>query len=314
MTQTTLAPSRTRSPKSVVKDGRLLIQENTCVFNVTFGYSTSSRKLDPDQFEVDADEEVTSATKRLLDCSETRAIGQIDSRVKGYLSKRALPAPFKRGLYLMPIILLPEVETQMAKFYDLRQEAVRAFCAVYGERIEDDKRRLRGVFDNGDYPPVEIVQRLYTFTWQYMQIAVPTDLPPEIQERERQKLQDLWAEAAADVQVLLRANLQDLVTKLVEKVQPSEEGKRKKQIRDSFVNNVNEFLATFDARNVTNDVELAKLVGQCRTLLKGVDATSLKSDEVLRARVQRDFGEISTSLSAMLADVPKRRGFFAEEA
>jgi phage tail tube protein FII len=110
----------------------------------------------------------------------------------------------------------------------------------------------------------------------------------------------------------MRAEMAELVAHMADKLKPDAKGKPK-IFRDTIVGNgeksygnITDFLATFEARNVTDDKELAALVKQAKGLLKGVDADSLRDDEKTKARVAKGMQAIKSTLDGMVTEKPNR--------
>lgn len=171
------------------------------------------------------------------------------------------------------------------------------------------RTRLRGLFDALDYVPAEAVRQEFGFSWQYLSFDVPATLQAidqEIFRREREKAARQWDDAAAQIQTLLRANMLDLVASMVERLSPTHDGQRK-IFKNTLCSNLTEFLKNFDARNVTDDAELARVVAQARDILSGIDPQLLRDSDNVRATVQSGFAQVQQELGAMVVNRPARR-------
>jgi len=180
---------------------------------------------------------------------------------------------------------------------------------VYPELVEGARARLRTLFDVRDYPPVETVRAAFGFSWRYITFRVPETLVAidrAMFEREREKAAQHWAEAAAAIQALLRANMVELVAHMVERLTPNADEKQK-VFKGSTVSNLSEFLRDFDARNIVDDQELAAVVARARELLDGVDPSTLRDSGEVRAAVHSGFARIQRQLDVMVTNRPARR-------
>jgi hypothetical protein len=81
--------------------------------------------------------------------------------------------------------------------------------------------------------------------------------------------------------------------------------------RDSGIQPMFDFLATFEARNVMGDQALATLVGKARKLLDGVAPEDLRTNTDLRGQVLKAGQDIAAKLAAMDV-VPRGRKFAAD--
>jgi hypothetical protein len=109
----------------------------------------------------------------------------------------------------------------------------------------------------------------------------------------------------------MREGLQQLVASMVEKLTPGEDGK-KRRFHSSLIENFNDFLSTFELRNVTDDAELAAVVAQARAILGGVNAEDVRKNEAIRANLQAGFGKIAERLTPMVG-VTRQIDFDDEE-
>jgi len=142
--------------------------------------------------------------------------------------------------------------------------------------------------------------------WSYLSLGVADNLPADMAERERAKLQERFEQVQNDVQTALRVGLSDLVGHLADKLKPNENGK-KKVFRDTSVGNLVEFLELFSARNITNDSELAKLAAQAERLIEGVSPDALRGRPSLAASVSEGLEDIKKGVSDLIAVQPSRK-------
>jgi hypothetical protein len=82
-----------------------------------------------------------------------------------------------------------------------------------------------------------------------------------------------------------------MLTYMVEKLEPAEEGKVKRY-HDSLVDNATELLDLLAGFNISGDPELTRIENQLRSALTGVDINDIRKDEFVRADVQGQLKEI----------------------
>ena len=107
--------------------------------------------------------------------------------------------------------------------------------------------------------------------------------------------------------------MRSLVNHLVDRLSPSDTGKSK-TFKSSTLTNLLEFLNTFEARNLGNDVELAQLVSSAKNVLSGVNSQLLRSDQSIAGVVQTGMGTIKDQLDSLLVKRPVRLYNFDEAA
>ena len=283
-----------------------LAQKAVCI-KVRLQRLGNTRKVSTSQVEVDTDKALIRVSKHLIDSPELRQITNFDAEVRRYLYNTCLP--FEVGIHLCPFALLEQVEGRLRKLAEDRQSLVAAFLAAYPALCHEAATRLRTLYNPQDYPPIEHVRGQFGFTWQYVSFGVPEQLreiSTRIWEGEREKAAQVMAEAAEEIQQVLRAAMGELVAHMRDRLKDGPEGKPLK-FKESTVAKLVEFLGTFEFRNVTDDGELQGLVEKARTLLAGVTTDGLRTTAGVRARVQQGMAEIATKLDTMIVKKPGRK-------
>ena len=109
-----------------------------------------------------------------------------------------MPFPFKRGIYLLPIALIAQVEVWLDACDVARQVLIRVALDAYPRLIEEIRGRLGSLFNATDYPPVSQLAKAYSRDIQYLTLSVPDSLQAvskAVFERERARAQRQWEEA-----------------------------------------------------------------------------------------------------------------------
>ena len=303
---TTLTTPSTGTPSML--DRAVLLQIETSRFG-------NSRRVSSTYVRTDADLELLSLTKKLLDSPELNAIGQHDSQVKNFLKTKCLPSIIKKGVFLIPLASFERVNTRLNAFASEREELVRSFIALYPAQKEMAQERLRELFDEENYPSVEVVAAGFTFRWNYVSFGVPDvlrDVNTQLFEQERAKANAQWQEAQDMVQELLRARMFQMVEQLNQKLTPNESGVAM-GFKANSLQKVDEFLSEFDALNITGDADLAMLVERARELTQGLDRGAVRKSKDLAGALKTGFCELQEQLGAMLTQRPTRPISFEDE-
>lgn len=269
--------------------------------------SKTVSKTDP-AVDIKADRSRVHVTKDLFDSPELKRLFSYDARIDAFLDVHCLPFPLMRGWRLLPLDLFNETEAALTAHHEGRLPLIEAAYNVYEKDIESAKVFLNKLFDPSDYVPKEEFKSKFIFRWQYLRFGEALNIEQinkDIAQREANKVQAQWIEASEAVQQLLRIQMQELVANMTDRLAPGAEGK-KKIFRDSLVSNMNDFLKTFDARNLTEDGELKRLVDQVRALTDGVDPETLRTNDGIRDSVQQGFALVKTQLDQMITTAPLR--------
>ncbi len=150
--------------------GQDLAQRTVCV-KVRLGRLGNTRKVSNSQVEVDTDKSLIRVSKHLLDSQELREVANFDGEIRRYLYDTCLP--FEAGIHLCPLPLLEQMEAKLREFAARRHKLVAGFLEAYPRLCQDAAKRLRSLYNPGDYPPVEHVQQQFTFLWQYISFGIP---------------------------------------------------------------------------------------------------------------------------------------------
>lgn len=301
-------------PPSVHIHHRPDIQLNkvTCYLKLKLGCLGDKRLVRPDYIDVgEADKRMFRLSKKILASKELKRIRHHDHAIREYI--RGICLPFEPGVHFLPLKAVNMVEAQLCRFEQRRDELVQKFLDAYPVLREDARKRLKKFFNEHDYPPVEEVARKFSIDWDYLSFTTPDEIceiAPEIFEEQRDKAARQWADALRDIQYGLRIGLCKLVEGLRDKLTPGPNGARKR-LYESAVTNLTEFLAHFDLRNITDDLQLKRVVDQLRGLLKPVSMEELRTTDTVRDRLQHSLSEAAERLSALVQDAPIRGIRFA---
>src|SRR5436309_11609680 len=296
-----------------ITDPGIDLAKKTVCIKVRLSTMGNTRKVSTAQIEADADKDLLRVSKQLMDSEELKAISRFDGEIRRYLYNICLP--FDIGIHLLPIAALQTVEQRLRDFAEDRRRLVDAFLAAYPSLCQEAAKRLRGLYNPADYPPVEDVAREFGFSWRYVSFGVPDQLKAisrEVWEQEREKAAQRMAEASTEIQTVLRESMATLVQHMADRLKEGPDGKPLR-FKETTVSNLVEFLTNFEFRNVTDDSELQALVAQARGLLHGVNADDLRTTGDLRTKVQQGITEIAAQLDTMLTRTGGRKFRFDEE-
>lgn len=250
---------------------------------------------------VEADKKLLGLSKTLLSSPELDVVWRIDNEVQSYLRGIAFKSLFKGGVYLIPIAMVTSVNDALTAFAVRRAAAVDAAVKTYDQRVEQTAARLDAVYSPSDYPSASAFRATFTFEWQYITFDTPTRLKQisaELFAVEQAKAAAKLTVVADECRDALRAGFASMIARLVDRLTPDADGKKKK-FTATTVTNITEFLGSFAMRNVTDDAELGSLVEKARALLTGVDAPTLRESEDLRAKLSADFATLAGSLGML---------------
>jgi hypothetical protein len=224
----------------------------------------------------------TKTTVKLLsDCPEHASIEAADNSFRLAIRSVALPSQL-RGIYPVPIALMDRVETLAADYItSTRPALVQALDNVYDQAVIDDRdvverldpmtgiRELPGVWRASDYVPRAVAVASYTASTTWVDLTGSKRLDTAMAARNAEAMKVQQREAWAEIRAAARVQAGSMLDELTALLRPGEDGKRK-SFRDVRIASLQGWLKDLAAKDVTNDVALAKVADQIRATLDGV--------------------------------------------
>jgi hypothetical protein len=102
-----------------------------------------------------------------------------------------------------------------------------------------------------------------------------------------------------------------MVNHLRDRLADQPDGKPQR-LRESTVQKLRDFLATFNLRNVVDDQELKEQVERAQALLKGVSTDELRNMPLVRASVREGMANIAAQMDVLVNDRVSRKFRFDE--
>lgn len=227
--------------------------------------------------------------KDLIDPKALAEIGKARSRFRRWLANRTIGCAMLRGgTALVPLALVEEVVTGIDA-YKLEDAAlVEKLIGRYEALMADAKARLLSHYSDADYQTAEQVRAAYGITYRFISFNVPAALEQqhkEIYEREMARVQAECVEAGAEIRQALREAAAGMFEHMADRMGTDPATGKPKIFRDSIVTQMQDFLTTFAARDLTGDTALADLMAKAKALLAGVTPENLRKQETTRERV-----------------------------
>lgn len=245
--------------------------------------------------------------KQLLDSPELAAITKADVALRNLLEEYCLPSSIDSGLRTVPNENAKVVEKILTNYEEVERPAlVEEFLAVYETQVKTAKKELKEHFDPAHYPTVEDMREEFSFEYHFLTFGQPPEhlkaFAPKLFERETKKAHKVVMDAAQDVADAMRQTAAELVSKLADGLSGDKtvDGKQKR-FNDAHVDNLKQFVESFDIRNVTSDGALKSEMDKLKGLMAGVSAEKIKNNEGLK-----------TDMAAKVAAIAKSVGILAE--
>jgi hypothetical protein len=294
-------------PQVAPTPGELVAAKTICLV-LKVGRFGNSRKANLGPVTVNADKALLSLSKQLLDSPELVKIEKFDTAFKARIRALAYTSYFKGGVHMIPIVQVPDAEAIITDAIPKREALVDNAVAMYATRINETLKRLGPIGHFADYPTAEQFRKRFYVEYSYVTFDTPSKLKnisAAIFQHEKDKAQKKLESVAGECQQAMRAGLLNLLEHLEERLTPGADGKPKR-LHETTVGHLNDFLATFELRNVTDDAELGKVVEEARKVMKGLDRKVLKSDELIRQKVVQQLTGVTAALDPLVIDKATR--------
>lgn len=284
------------------------INEKTVVLNLECGRIVNNHKIDVSNVETEIDKSMLSVSVELFDAPELRACQNFQAQLKKKILKYVVPSFLRGGMYRVKYEAIEIVDKMIVDAAEEFSALVKAFADVVEKRRDESEERLGPAFNPNAYPSKERILSQYRITHSWLSFNTPDSLKSiqtDIFKRERDKVAAQVEAAARGVTAMLAAEAKELGDHLVERLTPNLDGKPK-QIRKSAVNNIKEFLDTFQFRNIGTSDELDSQVERIKQLVDGVDADALRSSDDLKQSLAKGFKSVSKALDELIVESPRR--------
>jgi hypothetical protein len=242
------------------------------------------------------------ARKRLVKSETIRQIRCLAGTQRRKLSLYALNSLFRPGVYVVPVDYVEDVDlglkTTQAALADLKEELKSEWTSI----IEDARERLGKHFDPSDYRSAEDAAAAYDLSYRYVPIAqtpeilksIAADTYAEDVERSRKETEKELAQFRDSLRVTLLGVVENMRQTLTK---PDGE---KRVFGQRFFKRLDNFLETFDSKNLSNDGELKEVVEQLRKVSRGVNVSDLRSMKTQQAALGEHLSAIKKTMSEMV--------------
>jgi hypothetical protein len=251
------------------------------------------------------DEKQVSATMKLIDRKVVREVAAKVHAAKAYLRSKAIATPrvFGERSYLLPVAALTQVHETLTQMRSEIRAANYILAEKYRDEVNKQRIKMGPLFDPKKYPDQDAVANAFDIDWTYVSFAAPERL--ETVDKglflaAQQKYEQRMGQAYEEVKLVLRETLRQVTGEIVKKLTPGADGKPK-VFRNTVLEDLSEFLGTFDVRNIADDADLAAVVTRLRRLTRGVDADRLRDMDDVRAQIAQGMQQATAQLDRLVS-------------
>jgi hypothetical protein len=210
------------------------------------------------------------------------------------------------GPRILPNALFSKFSDEFRTLKREFNDAADRFCAAYPAFVEERKKALNGLFNDGDYPSADDIRSKFNLDLTILPFPDAADFRSELDD-------DTVAEIRAQLQVTTSTVVDKAMAHTVERIvsvvghmankltaysnrAPGELGG---VFRDSLVENVRELADLLPAFNLVGDAKLDEIAKRIKAELCTEDAKSLRENDGAREAVQKSADEIVAAVSGL---------------
>lgn len=246
------------------------------------------------------------ATQDLLDRNEwnevLRPMRRAQTRMRNPFGPIWTMRFFKDGIYCIKLEDTDKVDEFLTKsLEEMIDNFENKFVPQYPALKEKFKSEHKVIYDEGNYPTVEMLRSSLKFQWGFMVIAPPSGngslniMSAERAKLETAKWQEKWKEAGEFGCCKIREAFAEIIIKLKDVLVDPD-----RKFKDSTVEKPKEFLAKMKDVPFWGDEPFEKLAKEAENLLDGVYGEDLRDDVEYRKVI----GEAVTDMVKEFDNLP----------
>ena len=293
------------------------MEQEIILLNLQLGKPGITKALTKDELEMvrsGAKEAKIRMTKPLFDPKpDYETVAQYDVQIESELKKLVLPASkiMRAGIHRCPGALAQNVDRMLSERWYRRNELIQVFLDNRWNAVDRCQDWLRGqglgFLISDSYSNDAEVRKAFVMAWSFFTPGVSDSFGDSlIAEKQRGELARMQQESLEECRQALRVAWSELVERAADRLRVDAQGK-KMIFRDSLVEDLQSFIATFASRNIAGDGVLEKMVEQAREIMRLVpDAESLRKDLDVREKARQTFASIESRFDEQMPEVSRK--------
>ena len=263
----------------------------------------------------DADSDFIGASKKLLNTRDPAfsRVTKILSDAGSYFKNCTLPYP-EDGTRLVKRTRLEEFQCQMESFRAQLETAVEELGERMDELKLDAQQKLGRLYNEGDYP--KTLRGLFRIAVDYPNLTPPDYLKqanPKLYEEQSRRIAARFDQAVSLAEEAFTEELSAMISTLQRKLQGLDDG-TEKRLKESTIDNLEEFFGRFKKLNLHSSVELDKIVDDAQGILSGknlfgqkpISRDDLRNSQAVRTDVRTRLSAVAAELDGLMVVKPRR--------
>jgi len=308
-TQTeTLSLPKITSPREMLSTSEIVgrLSDTMCGVSLHLKQWRTNKGLNNQQRETMADafgavNQSVSGSKKLINTKNEsyRAVGRVFNEAYAFWQYHSIPYP-QHGMRLQKKSSVSEFRQQFVQFQNRMTLAVDDLERELPSLMEEQKVALGRLYSVADYP--RSVSGLYELSFDISDINPPSylaQMEPELFAEQMERAQERIQHSISLLENEFLKDMNTVVESLVNGLSKTEGGKRK-SLRDTSVNRLNEFFSRVNELNLNSSGQINSLIGRARDAMAGRQLTDLKNDDSTREDVKTQLEKVKKEVALMI--------------
>lgn len=233
----------------------------------------------------------------MKDCAQFKAVRSAFTELGNYVRLHTLPW-LDEGVRILPAENYLEFTQTLGQLKSRIDTELDQLVAVWDSEVQRDIRLLNGLSSPADYPPADKIRNYYTVSVRFMPIPASSDFRVEVDEADKQALEDAVKEAEESVTKHIIEELTEPLARLSKRLSEYKGGKGERW-HNSLVENVRETAARMRRLNINNDPEIERIALEIQQALSPYAARpeDIREDKGFRSQAKRTADDLLTKLS-----------------
>lgn len=179
------------------------------------------------------------------------------------------------------------------------EESIGDFLVNYDAHRNKARVALNGLFNESDYPPVEVVRSKFGVRISWFPLPdsedFRVDLPQEIRDQLASEIDNSVQESLKVASNALYDRLGDALGRVVERLDDTD-----KVFRNTLITNLRELCVQIPKLNVMGDETILRLVGQAEKIAN-LEPDQIRADDTVRQTAHKTAGDILAAMGITTA-------------
>lgn len=240
-----------------------------------------------------ASQDAGAFVKNLLPDGAIDGVKKIESKLRALFYRRSLPWR-DDGIRILPAAVWFEFSAEMRALREEFDQAVGQFLIDYDVHRAKAKVALNGMFNDSDYPAVELVRQKFAVRLSVFPLPdsedFRVDLPDDVRAAIGQEIDDSVKDSVVLANADLRNRLGKALASVVDRLSDSEN-----IFRDTLITNLRSLCSDIPKLNISGDEGLLKLTAEAEKIAH-LEPDQIRADDTVRVSAHKTAGDILAAM------------------